>query len=83
MNTIASLKECLKSVPDFRKAKGLQYALSDVLSLLIIGLICNANDCVALSNFVSSKKKQLSKYFHFPFEKTPSHAGLFHKTAII
>lgn len=63
----------MEQIPDWRKAKGRQYKLADILSLIVIGLICNANDNVALSLFVKSKKTELSKYFEVLKKQQPSH----------
>lgn len=73
METLKSLKTVMSEIPDWRKSKGKQYDLSDLLSLIIIGLICQANDYTGLSLFVKSKSSELSKHFKFPPKSLPSH----------
>lgn len=47
----ALLRAQLATIPDFRKAKGKQYVLADVLSLVVLGLMAGCRSLSAISRY--------------------------------
>lgn len=73
VHAIHELIRCFSTVPDFRKAKGRRYSLSELLAVSILALLCGANDFTAMANFCKSKENFLRRFFKFSAKSLPSH----------
>ncbi len=59
------------SIVDYRKKKGIQYSLHELIAGSILAMLAGADDFTSMSEFCKAKKEFLSHYFHFP--RVPSH----------
>lgn len=68
---IVSLQSKLGEIEDFRKQKGMQYRLVDLLFSSFVALLCGADDFEAMALFCERKKSVLNQFCSF--NQTPSH----------
>ncbi len=68
----SNLLEHFKNIKDPRIDRKKQHYLQDILSLVVIGIICGADSWDAIEEFGNSKKEFLSKFLKLP-NGIPSH----------
>ena len=56
MHSIQLLIEEVKQIKDYRKPRGQPYRLHNLLSIIILSVIAEANDYVAISEYCKRKK---------------------------
>lgn len=69
---VESFIELLAEVPDPRIARTRRHSLGSVLFLCLCGVVCGANDPVAIERFGNSRLEFLERFFEFP-SGIPSH----------
>jgi hypothetical protein len=67
-----SLIDHLKTVPDFRRARGIRYPLWVVLLLLILGIMSECQGYCALETFARRHKAALLQALGLPLTRLPS-----------
>lgn len=69
---IETLTNICLGVTEFRKSKGKQYHLNDLIGASILAMLSGAEDFTGMAIYCKEKKDFLCEYFRFS-KKTPSH----------
>lgn len=68
---LVSLQTKFAEIPEFRKQKGMQYRLVDLLFSAFVAMLCGADDFEAMAMFCARKKALLKRFC--TFDQAPSH----------
>jgi predicted transposase YbfD/YdcC len=69
---VSSFMELLSTVPDPRIDRTRRHSLESILFLCLCGVVCGANDLVAIEDFGNARRTFLEKFVEFP-NGIPSH----------
>jgi predicted transposase YbfD/YdcC len=69
---VSSFMELLSTIPDPRIDRTRRHSLESILFLCLCGVVCGANDLVAIEDFGNARRTFLEKFVEFP-NGIPSH----------
>lgn len=64
--------DILSEMPDYRRGNAVRHKLNEILSIAILGILCNANTLTGLERFGKAHEEALRAYFELPYG-IPSH----------
>lgn len=73
---IATLVEQLKTIPDWRRARKVQYPLWLMLLMSLLGVMSGCNSLRGLADFMERHQAEVAEYFALSKQKLPSYATI-------
>lgn len=73
---VRPLVEVLAEIPDFRHAQGKRHPLQIVLTVILLGLICQQNSIRQIAHWAASLETPLKQRLHFRHGQAPSNGTL-------
>lgn len=64
--------DILGEIPDYRRGNAIRHKLNEILSITILGILCNANTLTGLERFGKTHEAELRGFFELPYG-IPSH----------
>ena len=70
------LLECLRSVPDPRRAQGRRYELRYILLYAVLAVLAGAISCRRIQRFMDIHRKRLNAVFGTLWKQAPAHTAV-------
>ena len=65
-------QELLEEIPDYRQGNAIRHKLSEILTIAILAILCNANTLTGMERFGKAHESELREFLELP-EGIPSH----------